>query len=130
MQADVIHYYLREIVFPRTMHQQRTKISASGQELGSEILFGRRLGFSGTPSNLLPTQIAPCHFEKGSEGKILRTLTDEDVTMEAPISRVLSESASGDWTVRGVLDQIAQSTDPPYRAMIDTGALVTGELLV
>ena len=73
-EPEVIHYYLKEIVFPRTMRIQRVKISASGQELGSEMLFGRRLGFSGTPSNLLPTKIAPCHFERGSEGKILRTL--------------------------------------------------------
>ena len=51
-----------------------------GQELGSDILFGRRLGFSGTPSNLLPVDLVPCHFEQGSEGKILRALTDESVT--------------------------------------------------
>ena len=38
----MIHYYLKEIVFPRTMRIQRVKISASGQELGSEMLFGRR----------------------------------------------------------------------------------------
>ena len=41
-EADVIHYYLRQIVFPKTMQQQRIKITASGQELGSDMLFGRR----------------------------------------------------------------------------------------
>jgi hypothetical protein len=126
MEPQVIHHYLREIAFPSTMHQQRVKISSSGQELGSDILFGRRLGFSGTPSNLLPVDIVPCHFEKGSEGKIIRSLTDDEVTMEAPMSRMLSEDGAKPWSVRGVLDMIAQSTEPEYRALIDTGALITG----
>eukprot|EP00946_MAST-07B_sp_MAST-7B-sp1_P004019 g4019.t1 len=126
MEPEVIHHYLREIAFPSTMHQQRVKISASGQELGSDILFGRRLGFSGTPSNLLPVDIVPCHFEKGSEGKIIRSLTDDEVTMEAPMSRALSEDGAKPWSVKGILDMIAQSTDPEYRALIDTGALITG----
>jgi len=30
------------------------KLSASGQELGGDLLFGRRLGFSGAPSTLSP----------------------------------------------------------------------------
>lgn len=124
MEPDVIHHYLRSIVFPSTMHQQRVKISASGQELGSNILFGRRLGFSGTPSNLLPVDIVPCHFEKGSEGRIIRSLTDDEITMEAPMSRALSENDDQEWSVKGVLDMIAQSTE--YRALIDTGALITG----
>ena len=138
---QVIHYYLKEIVFPRTMRIQRVKISASGQELGSEMLFGRRLGFSGTPSNLLPTKIAPCHFEKGSEGKILRTLTDNDITMEAPLSQAMAQAAAaaeaaeasgdeghadrGGWTVEGLLDQIANGA-VKYSCLVDTGALITG----
>eukprot|EP00949_MAST-11_sp_MAST-11-sp1_P002253 g2253.t1 len=125
-ERDVIHHYLSKVVFPRCMHQQRLKISSSGQELGSDILFGRRLGFSGTPSNLLPVDLVPCVFEKGSEGKILRSLTDEDVTREAEISKALERPGTEGWTVKGVLDQIAQSKDPPFRALIDTGALITG----
>ena len=109
-EADVIHYYLRQIVFPKTMQQQRVKITASGQELGSDMLFGRRLGFSGTPSNLLPVDIVPCNFEKGSEGKIIRSLTDDAVTKEAQISLDLMEPEANEWTVRGILDQIAHST--------------------
>ena len=124
MESEVIHYYLRNIVFPKTMQQQRVKISSSGQELGSDILFGRRLGFSGTPSNLLPVDIVPCRFEKGSEGKILRCLTDSNVTKEAQIS--IDVGTAGKWSVQGVLDQIAQATDPPFHALIDTGALITG----
>ena len=126
LEPEVIHHYLREVVFPRTMQQQRVKISASGQELGSDILFGTRLGFSGTPSNLLPVDLVPCRFERGSEGKILRVLTDESVTTEAPISEAMMAPDAGEWTVRGVLDAIAQSEEPLYRALIDTGALITG----
>ena len=33
---------------------QQMKLSASGQELGGDLLFGRRLGFSGAPSALSP----------------------------------------------------------------------------
>jgi hypothetical protein len=46
---DVLHHYLRQHVFPATMNFQSIKISASGHELGSSILFARRIGFSGTP---------------------------------------------------------------------------------
>ena len=50
------------------MKSQSIKISASGQELGSSMVFGTRIGFSGTPSDLLPHDLKPCHFEPGSEG--------------------------------------------------------------
>lgn len=46
---DVLHHYLRQHVFPATMNFQSVKISACGHELGSSILFARRIGFSGTP---------------------------------------------------------------------------------
>lgn len=55
------------------------KISASGQELGGEMLFQRRLGFSGTPSDLLPLELGRCHYERGSDGKMLSVLTSPDV---------------------------------------------------
>lgn len=45
----VVLYYLREYVFPEVLKHQGMKLSASGQELGGDLLFGRRLGFSGTP---------------------------------------------------------------------------------
>ncbi len=44
---ETIHYYLRQHVFPVCMNFQKSKISACGHELGSDILFGRRIGFSG-----------------------------------------------------------------------------------
>ena len=49
---QLIHYYLRQHVFPTTMNFQSLKVSACGHELGSSILFGKRVGFSGTPSQV------------------------------------------------------------------------------
>ena len=66
---EVVHYYLRHLVFPDTMKFQRLKISACGHELGSDILFGRRVGFSGTPSNLMPSDLGECKYEDGSDLK-------------------------------------------------------------
>ena len=44
-------------VFDQVMRQQVTKLQASGVDLGSNLMFGVRLGFSGTPSDLLPTEL-------------------------------------------------------------------------
>lgn len=55
------------------------KLSASGQALGGELLFQRRLGFSGTPSDLLPVELGTCHYEKGSDGKMIYFLTSPEV---------------------------------------------------
>ena len=54
---DVIHHYLQKMIFPRFMTFQPLKLSASGQELGGQLLFNRRIGFSGTPSDLLPKEL-------------------------------------------------------------------------
>ena len=69
--------YLLKQVFPKVMAKQLTKLQASGVDLGGEMLFGTRLGFSGTPSDLLPKSLQPCHFEPGSEAEILRTLSSK-----------------------------------------------------
>ena len=47
------------------------KLSACGQELGGDMLFPRRLGFSGTPSNLLPREFGGCKFADGDDARIL-----------------------------------------------------------
>ena len=122
LESECVSHYLTHHVFPSTMHHQRVKICSSGQELGSRILFGRRLGFSGTPSNLLPVHLLPCHFELGSEGKILYTLTNPEITTESPLSKELEDSGET-WSAKGILDQICRSN---YHALIDTGALITG----
>lgn len=67
------------MVFPAVMQHQIFKLSASGQELGGEMLFRQRFGFSGTPSDLLPLELGSCGYERGSEGKIMDALTDDKV---------------------------------------------------
>ena len=113
---DLIHFYLCQHVFPATMNFQHMKISACGHELGSSILFDRRIGFSGTPSNLLPVDLGNCLYEPGSDGKIISTLTSSSIT-EAEIKT--------HWTARSLLRDVA-TANPPFHALIDTGALITG----
>jgi hypothetical protein len=112
-----IHYYLSTLIFPTFMMNQVQKLSASGQELGGPALFGQRLGFSGTPSDLLPLDMGRCGYEKGSEGQMLHVLTDPAVVS------VLHPPPS--WHVESLLDLVA-SAEPPFHALIDTGALITG----
>lgn len=113
---EVIHYYLCSTIFPRTMNFQRLKISACGHELGSSMLFTKRIGFSGTPSNLLPLDLGECFYEPGSDGRVLSVLTNPEVAH----AEVLPDS----WTPLRLLDRIA-AAQPPYAALIDAGALIT-----
>ena len=53
-QPLAIHYYLNRFIFPDHTRSQQVKFSASGQEVGGDMLIGKRVGFSGTPSDLLP----------------------------------------------------------------------------
>ena len=112
-----VEKYLNGHIFPDTMEFQKRKLSASGQDLGGTMLFPRRLGFSGTPSNLLPVEFGDCVYEKGDDAKMIDYLTSPSMMRYVRIQP--------GWTVRGVLDSIA-SADPPYHALIDTGALITG----
>jgi hypothetical protein len=87
---------LKTWVFPMLMKHQATKLTASGTDLGeslrlvafrkefisvhpdnaagSSLLFGVRLGFSGTPSDLLPRELGRCQFEAGSQARIRQSL--------------------------------------------------------
>ena len=56
--------YLRRCVFPSCLQHRSVKLSASGEEIGGSIVFGTRLGFSGTPSSLLPTDMGDCQCVK------------------------------------------------------------------
>ena len=44
-----IGHYLSVYIFPRCLKYHRTKLQASGLDLGSNVLFDTRLGFSGAP---------------------------------------------------------------------------------
>ena len=114
---DIIHWYLEQIVFPSFMQHQILKISSSGTDIGGDIIFQKTVGFSGTPSDLLPISLGSCGYERGSEGKMIHTLTNPAVAdlMDAPLG----------WTVSGLLDPLI-SHEPHFNALIDTGALITG----
>ena len=113
----VIQYYLDQFVFPLVMEHHHEKVSASGQDLGGEMLFSRRVGFSGTPSDLLPEELGQCQYDQCVDGQILDYLTSESIVT----SRILDSS----WSVTRLLDDIARA-DPPFHVLLDCGALVTG----
>ena len=115
-QPKLIEYYLHNFIFPETMENQPLRLSATGQELGGNLLFGRRLGFSGTPSNLLPLELGDCVYERGSDGKMVEYLTSRDIVS----TRFVDEN----WSVDSLLRNVA--TGNKYDALIDTGALITG----
>jgi hypothetical protein len=114
---SAINFYLTDFIFPRFMKHQKIKLSASAQELGSDMLFEKRIGFSGTPSSLIPADLGKCEFEPGSEATIFQTLSSSN------ICGIVFENSS-DWTPDSVLDKVLQ--DNEYKALIDTGALITG----
>ncbi len=116
-QPAVIEKFLCHNVFPVVTAFQPNKISASGQELGGDILFGTRLGFSGTPSDLLPIEVGACKYEIGSNGQIVSVLTNPSI--------VSTSLVADDWNVTRLLRDIA-TRQPPFSALIDTGALITG----
>jgi hypothetical protein len=62
-----IHWYLEQVVFPTYTQHQHIKLSASGQELGGAMLFPSRVGFSGTPSDLLPLDLGRCGYAESPD---------------------------------------------------------------
>ncbi|EDO05622.1 uncharacterized protein BBOV_IV000220 [Babesia bovis T2Bo] len=113
----VIEYYLCNVLLPSAMEHTTLQLTASAMELGSSMLFPIRLGFSGTPSQLLPVEMGTCHYSQGTDGMILKVLTDPTV-VKGPI--VLKKG----WTSETILDLVAKSPLKPL-ALIDTGALIT-----
>ena len=112
-----VHYLLEQVVFPSFMQHQLHKLSASGQELGGSMIFDRRIGFSGTPSDLLPLDLGRCGYERGSEGKMMHVLSDPKV--------MSTQGIESGWKVKTLL-QLVATARPRFKALIDTGALITG----
>ena len=83
----------------------RRKLSANGQDLGSASLFGVRLGFSGTPSDLLPVDFGVAQYQRGDDAQMLSVLTSPEV--------VSYTFAPANWTVLGVLSTVAAAQPPP-----------------
>ena len=112
---DVVHWYLTEIIFPEFMRNQDTKITATGQAVGGDMLFSCRIGFSGTPSDLLPRELGKCGYERGSDASMISTLTSTSVCSHEVLPDV--------WDVESLLDRIkwASSTGVEFNALIDTG---------
>ena len=115
--GDVVRYYLEQIVFPEVTAHQATKLSANGQDLGGTMLFGTRIGFSGTPSSLLPLEMGDCVYAQGDDGKMLRALTDPAV--------VTKRNLPSDWSVDSLVESVTRLQPVPH-ALIDAGALITG----
>jgi thiol-disulfide isomerase/thioredoxin len=117
LEPLVLHYYLNKFIFPEHMRTQRLKLSASGQSVGGDMLVRRRVGFSGTPSDLLPREMGACEYETGDDGKMLSTVLDP---------AVMSHELLGiGWSVEKLLERIA-TAEPRFHSLIDTGALITG----
>ncbi|KAA0175363.1 hypothetical protein FNF27_03064 [Cafeteria roenbergensis] len=127
--APTARWFLNTTVFPFVCNHREAKLSASGQELGTDMLFAGRCGFSGTPNDLIPLELGSCDFEPGSEGQFLSTLTDPSVvSIDTTVATgMLFKDAAGSqaWSVRALLKALA-TADPPYHALIDCGALITG----
>ena len=101
--SEVIDYYLHTILFPKFMRFQKVKLQASAQEIGSQMMFHNRLGFSGTPSNVIPKLLGDCEFEPGSQARIIATMTNPDV--------VTHEFMDSNWNAQKILDKIADARD-------------------
>jgi hypothetical protein len=112
-----VMHYLHELVFPEVLKHQGLKLSTCGQELGGDMLFGKRIGFSGTPSDILPVELGSCRYERGSDGRVVHYLTSTSI-----VQHVLIPTG---WNVYSLLDYIA-TAKPVFHALIDTGALITG----
>ena len=113
--SDAIGYYLRTKVLPAVLRAQAERLSASGVDVAGGTMFRRRVGFSGTPSNLLPRGMR-CEFEPGSEAEIATVLTSPSVLSVHVMDK--------QWSARSLLRWFAQH-DPPLHALIDAGALIT-----
>ena len=75
----VVEYYLKNFVFPVTAGTKALNFRHAGKP-GGNMVFQHRFGFSGTPSDLLPKELGRCHYEKGSDAKMIHFLTDVNVT--------------------------------------------------
>ena len=115
---DAIHWYLNEFIFPVHTPQQIVKLSASGQEVGGDMLFGRRLGFSGTPSDLLPKELGSCGYEQGTDGRMMYTLqTPEIVSFRYASPAGGGGRWAGKWVVAGPTTTVTNKEQDEAQAM-------------
>ncbi|CAE7948105.1 hypothetical protein AK812_SmicGene21298 [Symbiodinium microadriaticum] len=116
-KAAVYLYYLTREIFPKATPSQTKKLSACAQELASPSLFKVRLGFSGTPSNILPSSLPSVEFDGTTDGKTMAILSSPHLVQ-------IHHLKSG-WTPQSVLRYVANRR-PRFCALIDTAALLCG----
>jgi hypothetical protein len=94
-----VMFYLDALIFPEVLAYQGLKLSTCGQELGGDMLFGKRIGFSGTPSDILPRELGGCNYERGSDGRVIHYLTSPSVVthVDIPVG----------WSVDSLLQHVA-----------------------
>lgn len=63
------------------------------------MIFSRRIGFSGTPSDIVPLELGSCQYERGSDGKVVHFLTSPNVIEFVNIEL--------NWTAKSILEFIA-----------------------
>jgi hypothetical protein len=95
-----VMYYLNDLIFPEVLAYQGLKLSACGQELGGDLLFSRKIGFSGTPSDILPLELGSCQYERGSDGKVIHYLTSAEIVSVFPVPPF--------WNAYSILDLVAK----------------------
>lgn len=104
-----VMHYLNELIFPEMLAHQGLKLTTCGQEIGGDMLFGRRIGFSGTPSDILPLELGQCQFERGSDGKVVHYLTSPDI--------VQCINIGVNWNAKSLLNFIANVRGQMLRSM-------------
>lgn len=117
-------YYLQQIVFPVSLRHKVSKVTTNGMELGS-MIFGQVIGFSGTPSNMLPPVLRPCRPEQGTDGNCIRILNSPSVVS---IPQSLNKLRVGS-TTEDIIETVAScqtEDEKPFCALIDLGAQLTG----
>ena len=121
-EPQAICYYLDEVVFNQTQLATGSgggyaseKLSASGMDLGSDMIFKCSIGFSGTPSDLIPPAMKPCMPSPGDDAKTINVLTNPDI--------MSVDEMRSPWSSTELLRLIAQRG---FKVLIDAGALITG----
>eukprot|EP00461_Guttulinopsis_vulgaris_P008657 UN08710 len=109
-QPLLIQYYLNEFIFPQHLKHQNIKFSACGVDLVGDMLFKHKIGFSGTPSSLIPIELGKCQYEQGSDGEIIHTLTNPEIVDVHYLSK--------GWSVKSFLKYIANAKKPKLFQMM------------
>ena len=112
-------HYLFDLGFPVALAHAPNLLSATAQELGGPTLFSTRLGFSGTPNDLIPRSMGKVQYDPNHcDGKVAVMLSRASVV-------TASYLMPADWTPNLLLRAVG-SAKPSFHALIDCGALVTG----